>query len=219
MRFELPTERSGLLSPEWLAESVRVTSFGEVPVTLSPLWTRIVGRQPTEVHERPAEGIRVEMGDFEAGVLVLQQQNGRTDFVYGAKNDPALMLANVTSGELLHVGPVLAAISALLNLLSGVEDIFDDALRLAFSPIILRPGVDEAEVNEFISAYTRLPIGPTETDILWSVNKSLPAMTLAGRINRVVKWQSASVSSFPFFWSLPKFCTHCINASEQICPV
>ena len=144
------------------------------------------------MHERPAENIRVEFGDFDAGILVVQQQNGRTDFVYGAKNDPALVAPN----ELAHIGPVSAAIFALLNVLSGTEDVFAGSLRLAFSPIVVRRGVDNAEVNTLISAHTRLPLERTDTDILWSVNRPLSARTFAGKINRVIKWQSITLQSF-----------------------
>jgi len=193
--LELTNERGGLLGPNWLLESVRLTAFKTSSTPPTALWKHLTGRDPLEVVQRTQEGMINEVGEFAAGSLFVIQQAGRIDIAYGAKPAQQTMAFSTESAnppplELLHVGPSAQAISALFQLLNSHLEIFSDSYRLAFAPVFVQKANDIEDVNRLILAHEALPIAPNDIDILWRINRPVSANAFVGSINRIVAWQS-----------------------------
>ena len=193
--MELPVNRRGLLSDEWLAESIRFTTFGSAAPEFEPLYRRLTGEEPTQTNRRPAEGFYSEIGSFGAGSLFIIQQGGRLDIVYGASlPSPIGAPMGITQpNELVHVGPASAAVTAFMDLLADLGVIAAGSVRLAFSPTLVRSAADISEANKMIADNIPVQIDGSESDVLWQVNRPSTARSFKGRINRVVKWQTSTV--------------------------
>jgi len=197
VRLELTEERSGVLAAEWLAESVRVTAFLTTQKVPVPIWESLLGRAPIQVNERPADNIRVEAGDFGAGLLLAMQHPGRIDLVYSPKNDGTSLVPGPNPPDLVHIGPAASAISALLTVIDGMPDIFSESFRIAFAPAFVRAGKNNADINSYIATAAGIHLSDAETDVMWQVNKPIQAKSFNGTINRVLRCQSVLVQQIP----------------------
>ena len=198
MQAELPLNGSRLLSGDWLAEVVRFTCFCTPRPPQPNLWSLLTGEPASEVSERPTDLLRIEAGEFLAGGLVITQQPGRVDYVYGAKVEPQLEVEGRELDALAHIGPGTLAVNALLSLVNGRLDILSNAHRLAIAPVLVRQGIDNAAVLSFILENENLPARLEDTDIAWQINRPRAAVSFSGRFNRVLKWNSVANQQITF---------------------
>lgn len=205
MDLKLPVERVGLLSPDWLAEAVRISCFFPAPlVAPRPIWRLLTGREPVQTSERKSEGFLNEIGDFGGGNLVVHQQGGRLDVVLGPSQQalPPQLGDNVQASDLLNVGPAVAAITSFLEVVGRSPEILNGAHRIGFSPTFIRGTDGLPGANNLILEYVDLPIQENDMDILWQVNNPVKADSFDGRINRLIRWQTgvSLIQQFPMIF-------------------
>jgi hypothetical protein len=191
--------RGGMLSPEWLAESVRLTLFSHSHRPLMPIWQTLIDGTPEETSERTADLFRSEIGIFGAGHLFVIQQGGtRLDLIYGVKAEATLIPGINQQKDLLHVGPITAAVEAFLTILYRIDHLLLNLNRVAFAPALVRQFESHHEAAVSVERSAGLPLRDGDQDILWQVNRPVAGRSFDGRINVVEKWQSSSTQTFTF---------------------
>src|SRR5262249_44342957 len=98
-----------------------------------PLWESLVGNAPEEVGERPAQGIRNEVGPFADAHLFTATSPTRMDCTLGAH--PTAERASA----LVQIGPYSKRKHPFAEIIRRWTDTAPPVARLAFAPALLLP--------------------------------------------------------------------------------
>jgi hypothetical protein len=178
---------------DWIAELVRVTLFvsPSANTKFEPLFATLVGKEPSEISERP-KLLRHEVGPVDGGHLFVTQQSNRVDIQLGVPNTQT----PAEGGEFVSVGQYGAAKKviegAVQKLFAGYSH---PITRLAFAPTLLFLVAERVEgYKALIPLLPTLKFDPEKSrDLFWQINRLRPSKVLGEsvQINRVAKWSVA----------------------------
>ncbi len=176
----------------WQAQELRAsffTTLDAVPLRRSGWWQLATGGAPERIEDRPQVPLHVEEGPFGGGVLTLNVQADRVDWI---------LAPQVDSIDGFEDGPTVdrfaAARDEFLGLISGWVPSAPDCRRLAFGArVLLRVPSREAGYH-LLAAY--LPFAPdpeSSTDLRYQINRQRKSRVDAGLlINRLQSWSVLS---------------------------
>jgi hypothetical protein len=182
--------------PEWQLFQARLSVFVS-PDTVVPetLWRKVVGDDPEKSLQNRSTLMKIQSGPLADGILSLQTQPIRIDWIYQAEEAGS----KGATPPLLGRFPAAADPLIQLGRRWATSNGFPSATRLALGFILLFPTTSRQDgyqgLRQFIDG---VPNAPDATDFLYQVNR--PRAGHAGieglQVNRLSKW---SVSAFRLF--------------------
>jgi len=169
---------------DWKAEILRLTVFqvtGQPPFDRSGWWREIAGSDPESSITKSRTGECVESGPFGGGVLVLQTQPGRADW---------LLLESPGMDQLVAELSFPEAIDTFHRGLRSWLEARRNLARLALGAIVKLP-VDDLEAGyRRISNFLPFDVDPvTSSDFMYQINRARPSIVMPDvRVNRLSKW-------------------------------
>jgi hypothetical protein len=176
---------------DWYAESLRLTIFVPNDRRPEPLFAAISGVSPEAAMERSPLQFRQETGSVAGASLSVIQQVGRVDVMLtGMPPNPAIPSESPFS----WIGRFPDELGSFDSLTNRAVGVISNALRIAYSPVLLRPMGSVEEVNAALKLMLptiRFDPG-NDTDIIWQINRRRRSAS-SGLINRLAKWESLQV--------------------------
>jgi hypothetical protein len=168
-------------SPEWMAETLRLTAFIASPIPADQRWWQdLVGSSPENTITRQKEQIQQQEGPFENGRLALTTLINRIDWIFTISLDKETL------------GPFSKSIDTFTKLMDRWLPSCPPMSRLAFGAILLKPVQNRSTGYKWLIPFLpNLKIDPDgSTDLLYQINRSRGSGTdVPGlRINRLSKW-------------------------------
>jgi hypothetical protein len=170
---------------DWNAEALRLSVFLAPGIAADPSnwWGDVTHAEPENSEIKPRQGVRVDSGDFGDGLLIMQFQLNRVDWIFGnrpnALGDP--MRRNL--GQRLPV--FLEAIVPWLAHCPRVN-------RLAFGASLIFETHSREDAYHFLSNYLNFDLEPeSSSDFGYQINRGRSSRTLPDLwINRLTKWSA-----------------------------
>lgn len=191
-------ETTRTFSQTWMVETLRVTGFPAdlIKETDQQWWSLLTGEQPENRTQNPRMGTLHEHGTFKSGVLTLDIQPMRLDFLYTV----GMQQPHDSSAETQTIGllqDVIEDYRTMAIKLFKLEP-FPVLQRLAFGAILFQPVNDRKEGYSKLPTYLKVPIDPEKSsDFFYQINRPRSSTIIPGEIilNRLSKW---SVAAYEF---------------------
>lgn len=202
----------------WLVEQLRLTAF-ITPAFQPPkesYFERVVGESATTKVEDRRKGVLIEQGPFQGGILGVQIQPFRIDWILGA--DP--------EKEKGDEGITFEAVGEFESVANAFRDTLAKWLaqelpvkRLAFGAILVMPVESRRAGYERLGRFLpTVKIDPVNSsDFLYQINRWTKSNEMSGlTINRLAKWIVAQKSLSQL--AIPSLTSHPL-AQTQACRV
>jgi hypothetical protein len=169
----------------WNAEMLRFSLFlapGENPDT-GNWWRNVTNSEPESSETKPRLGLRVDTGIFRGGLLVMQFQGNRVDWIYVDRPD--------ARGE-LELRDLAESLTVFTGAMDGWLPRCPSVVRLAFGATLLCECQSRDETYRFLSDYLTFDLdSENSSDFSYQINRSRVSRTLPGLwINRLTKWSA-----------------------------
>lgn len=198
----------------WLVEQLRLTAF-VTPAFQPPkesYFERVVGEAASTKVEDRKKGVLIEQGPFQGGILGMQLQPFRIDWILGADTDKEKNEEEITFEA---VGEFDNVVNAFRETLAKwlVQNL--PVKRLAFGAILLLPVESRRAGYERLSTIlSTVKIDPVNSsDFLYQINRWAKSNEMAGMvINRLAKWAVAQKSLSKL--AIPSFRSHSLGQTQ-----
>jgi len=170
---------------QWNAEVLRLTVFFAPgpPADASNWWRNLTNTDPESSETKPRMGVRTDSGGFNDGLLIMQFQTNRADWIYGNRPDALGEPIRRNLGERL---PVFSEVMA--QWLAECPQV----IRMAFGAIVLFESESREDSYRFLSNYLPFDLDPENcSEFNFQINRVRRSRTLPGlRINRLARWSA-----------------------------
>lgn len=180
----------------WQTSTLRLTAFlgPTARVSDNTWWSDLIGKPPESRTVRPQKGEQNDEGPFEQGVLALNVNPARIDWLFMPKVDPEKF-----EGMMPTIGSFPDAVDLFLKLMQRwlTPPMCPPIQRLAFGAILLQPTANRASGYALLDGFLpALDVDPHKSsDLLYQINR--PRQSTCGvrdlLINRVSKWSVMSI--------------------------
>lgn len=170
---------------EWNAEALRLTVFLVPGTVANPnnWWRSVADSEPENSETKPRVGVRVDSGEFKDGLLVMQSQPNRVDWIYGNRPGELDDPFQPNFGQRL---PLFS--EAVITWLRGCPAI----TRLAFGVSLILETTSKNDSYHLLSNYLNFDLEPeSSSDFNYQINRGRLSRTVPELwINRMTRWSA-----------------------------
>ena len=168
---------------DWHAQVLRLTVFcapGET-IDSSSWWKNVAAADPENSESKLRLGTRRDSGIFEGGLLIMESQPGRADWLFCERPD---------AEGLSTQGNMVPKIQTFSDVMGRWFPICPRAARLAFGAILTLPCDSKAETYRTLSNYLNFDVDfERSSDFLYQINRQRQSVVNSSLpINRLMKW-------------------------------
>lgn len=183
---------------QWQVELLRFTFFYPIESDSDVnLWQKITNQLPENKTERPQEGLLIEEGRWEECSLSVSTN---VSLMEGMKRIDVVIYSTPL---MMPTFPNIGKLDLILKMFTRLEDKlpFDNAIRIAFSTVLLHPEQDISSGYKSLTALLpNIKIEPDSQDFLYQVN--VPKKSKLNKsvvINRLRHYSVVSMQVFSMF--------------------
>lgn len=175
----------------WQVESWRLTTFLPLGTRVSSptWWTELVGAEPETQVSQPRQGVFQAQDSYKAGVLTLNIQGERVNWIYTAKT----LTEEVPPREPLSIGVVSETYGDFRDLAHKWLDIAPDMVRLAVGCIMNISAQSRKDAYDILAPYLHAVKLDSEnsSDLTYRINRPRGSLSAPGiQMNRLSTWNA-----------------------------
>lgn len=169
----------------WNAELLRLSVFYSPGVAADPgrWWADLANAEPENTEAKPRIGTRRDTGHYEGGLLVMECQPGRADWLYAEE---------AQAGGAQIQGNLIEKMEVFSQTMGRWWPRCPGIMRMAFGAILALPAGSKEESYRLLSSYLNFDLDPEgSSDFAYQINRSRSSGRVEGlRINRFARWSS-----------------------------
>jgi hypothetical protein len=168
---------------DWYAQVLRLTVFLAPGETADPCdwWRNVTNAEPENTESKPRIGTRRDSGNFNEGLLIMEFQPSRSDWLYCERPDAEGLLAQ---------GNLVPRIETFSDAMRRWLPVCPRIARLAFGAILTLPCDSKADTYRTLSNYLNFDVDfEHSSDFLYQINRQRQSVVIPSLlIHRLIKW-------------------------------
>jgi len=168
---------------DWHAQVLRLSVFLAPGETADPRdwWRSVANAEPENTESKPRIGTRRDSGSFDEGLLIMEFQPSRSDWLYCERPD--------AEGSLVQ-GNLVPRIETFSDAMRRWFPVCPRIARLAFGAVLTLPSDSKADTYRTLSNYLTFDVdGECSSDFLYQINRQRQSVVIPNLlIHRLMKW-------------------------------